>query len=119
MTILISSHLLGEVEKMVSHVGIILKGKMLFQGSLSNLHLFQQKGSRLFINTSDNETACKLLQDQHPQKDEENLSVAFHDITQVAGINRTLTRHGLDVYLLHPKKTDLEQLFIDLTSSQS
>jgi lantibiotic transport system ATP-binding protein len=119
MTILISSHLLGEVEKMVSHVGIIFKGKMLFQGSLSDLHLFQQKGSRLFINTSDNETAYKLLQDLHPVKEEETVSVAFHDVGQVAGINRTLTQNGLDVYLLHPKKTDLEQLFIDLTSSQS
>jgi ABC-type multidrug transport system ATPase subunit len=119
MTILISSHLLGEVEKMVSHVGIILKGKMIFQGPLSDLHLFQQKGSRLFINTSDNQVAYKLLHDQHPEKHEETVSVAFHDISQVAGINRTLTQHGLDVYLLHPKKTDLEQLFIDLTSSQS
>ena len=38
MTILISSHLLSEVEKMVSHIGIIYKGKMLFQGSLPELH---------------------------------------------------------------------------------
>ena len=61
MTILISSHLLGEVEKMVSHVGIIYKGKMLFQGSLPELHLFQQKGSKLLVNTSDNELAIKLF----------------------------------------------------------
>jgi lantibiotic transport system ATP-binding protein len=119
MTILISSHLLGEVEKMVTHVGIILKGKMIFQGSLPDLQLFQQKGARLFIHTSDNETAYKLLQDQRPEKEEQTLSIAFSDIGQVAGINRTLTQHGLDVYLLHPKKMDLEQLFIDLTSSQS
>ena len=119
MTILISSHLLGEVEKMVSHVGIIFKGKMLFQGSLSDLHLFQQKGSRLFINTSDNAAAYKILQDEHPEMGEETVTVAYHDIHQVAGINRRLTRHGLDVYLLHPKATDLEQLFIDLTSAQS
>src|SRR5215218_9845516 len=55
MTIVISSHLLAEVEKMVSHVGIIFKGKMIFQGPLSELHSFQQKGSRVFIKTSDNE----------------------------------------------------------------
>lgn len=119
MTILISSHLLAEVEKMVSHVGIILKGKMIFQGSLSDLHLFQQKGSKLFIATSDNDRAYKLLQDQRPEMDNGSIAVAFHDVAQVASINRTLTQHGLDVYLLHPKKTDLEQLFIDLTSSQS
>src|SRR5688572_2203756 len=55
MTIVISSHLLAEVEKMVSHVGIIYKGKMVFQGSLQELQVFQQKGSRLLIDTSDNE----------------------------------------------------------------
>jgi ABC-type multidrug transport system ATPase subunit len=119
MTILISSHLLGEVEKMVTHVGIILKGKMLFQGTLSDLHSFQQKGSRLLINTSDNEMACELLRGQQPEKGEENVSIAFHDLHQVATINRILTQHGLDVYLLCPQKNDLEQLFIDLTSSQS
>ena len=57
MTILISSHLLVEVEKMVSHVGIIYKGKMLFQGSMQELHQFQKKGSKLLIRTSDNEVA--------------------------------------------------------------
>ena len=116
MTIVISSHLLAEVEKMVTHVGIISKGKMIFQGSLPDLHLFQQKGSRVFINTSDNQVAFNILQDQGPHKNEETISVAFHDMKQVAEINRRLTQQGLDVYLLHPKKTDLEQLFIDLTS---
>ncbi|HEX8316383.1 MAG TPA: ATP-binding cassette domain-containing protein, partial [Flavisolibacter sp.] len=119
MTILISSHLLGEVEKMVSHVGIIFKGKMLFQGALSDLHSFQQKGSRLFINTSDNAAAYNLLQEHQPEIAGESFSVVFNDMFQVAAINRTLTHHDLDVYLLHPKQSDLEQLFIDLTSAQS
>ena len=119
MTILISSHLLGEVEKMVSHVGIIYKGKMLFQGPLSDLHSFQQKGSKLFIKTSNNNTAYSILQDHQPEVVGESLAVAFNDNDQVATINRTLTEHNLYVYLLHPKQSNLEQLFIDLTSSQS
>ncbi|MCG2615174.1 ABC transporter ATP-binding protein [Terrimonas sp. NA20] len=119
MTIVISSHLLGEVEKMVSHVGIILKGKMLFQGTLSDLQSFQRKGARLLINTSDNEKAFELLRDHQPEKAEENVSIAFHDLQQVANITRILTQHALDVYLVCPQKNDLEQLFIDLTSSQS
>ena len=119
MTILISSHLLGEVEKMVSHVGIIYKGKMLFQGSLAELHSFQQKGSRLLVKTSDNLTAVRLLKEHQPELAEENVSLLFKDAHQVAAINRTLTHHNLDVYLLQPKTNDLEQLFIDLTSAQS
>jgi lantibiotic transport system ATP-binding protein len=119
MTILISSHLLGEVEKMVSHVGIIFKGKMLFQGPLSELHSYQQKGSRLFIKTSDNKTAYNLLHEHHPEMVGETVSVAFNDVRQVATINKTLTSHDLDVYLLHPKESNLEQLFIELTTAQS
>lgn len=119
MTILISSHLLGEVEKMVSHVGIIYKGKMLFQGPLAELRSFQQKGSKLLVKTSDNLTAVKLLREHQPELAEETVSLAFRDAHQVAAINRTLTHHNLDVYLLQPKTNDLEQLFIDLTTSQS
>ncbi|HTH31629.1 MAG TPA: ATP-binding cassette domain-containing protein [Lacibacter sp.] len=118
MTVVISSHLLGEVEKMVSHVGIIFKGRLIFQGPLSELQSFQQKASRVLIKTSDNETTLKLLQEYEPERAGDAVSVPFESIQQVAAINRTLTSHNLDVYLLHPKESDLEQLFIDLTTTQ-
>jgi ABC-2 type transport system ATP-binding protein len=92
---------------------------MLFQGSLPELHQFQQKGSRLLINTSDNEVASKLLHELNPERAGASIAVPFHDINQVASINRILTQNNLDVYLLHPKENNLEQLFIDLTSAQS
>jgi ABC-2 type transport system ATP-binding protein len=117
MTIIISSHLLAEVEKMVSHVGIIFKGSMLFQGSLDELYLFQQQGSKLFINTSDNDVAFNLLHEYAPERSDDKLAVPFRNFEQVASINRTLTGNALDVYLLHPKENDLEQLFINLTSN--
>jgi ABC-type multidrug transport system ATPase subunit len=119
MTILISSHLLGEVEKMVSHLGIIYRGKMLFQGTLTELHKVQQNGSKLLINTSDNEAAMNLLQEYDPQMESDTISLLFHDQKQTAAIQRILTQNNIDVYLLQPKKNDLEQLFIDLTSAQS
>jgi len=106
------------VEKMVSHVGIIFKGKIIFQGPLSQLHSFQRKASRVFIKTSDNETTFRLLQEYQPEKAGEAVSVPFENINQVAAINRKLTSHNLDVYLLHPKESDLERLFIDLTTTQ-
>ena len=42
--ILISSHLLAEVEKIVSHVGIIFKGKMIFQGTAARAAFISAKG---------------------------------------------------------------------------
>ena len=119
MTILISSHLLSEVEKVASHIGIIYKGKMLFQGSLSELKSFQQKGSRLLINTSDNETASKLLQEYQPEREEGMIAIPLQDQKQVATIQKKLFLNNLDVYLLQPKANDLEHLFIDLIDTHS
>ncbi|MES2777877.1 MAG: ABC transporter ATP-binding protein [Bacteroidota bacterium] len=119
MTIVISSHLLSEVEKMVTHLGIIYKGKMLFQGSLPELHLFQRKGSRLLIDTSDNRIAMELLQEHSPDWTGGSISLPFRDSKQTASINRLLVQNQLDVHLLQPKENDLEQLFIDLTSDHS
>jgi ABC-type multidrug transport system ATPase subunit len=119
MTILISSHLLSEVEKMVSHVGIIFKGKMLFQGPLSELYWFRQKGSQLLIKTSNNEAALQLLQEYRPEREGDTLSILLQDKKQVAAIQRTLLLNDLEVYLLQPKENDLEQLFIDLIATHS
>ena len=119
MTILISSHLLTEVEKMVSHVGIIFKGKMLFQGTLKELHHFQQNKAKLLIDTSDNNAAISILKDYNPQRTEEILALPFTDLNQVAEVGRTIMSNGLELYLLQPKKQELEQLFIDLTSNES
>ena len=119
MTIVISSHLLAEVEKMVSHVGIIYKGELLFQGTLPELHSFQENGSKLLINTSDNEVALQLLQAYNPERVEDKISVSYVDQNQAAVIQRTLHQNNLDIYLLYPKGNDLEQLFIDLTSAKS
>ena len=119
MTIVISSHLLAEVEKMVSHVGIIYKGELLFQGTLPELHSFQEKGSKLLINTSDNEVALQVLQAYNPERVEDKISVSYVDQNQAAVIQRTLHQNNLDIYLLYPKGNDLEQLFIDLTSAKS
>ena len=116
MTIVVSSHLLNEVEKIVTDVGIIYKGKMIFQGSLPALHLFQQKRSRLIIDTSDNNRAIEVLQDRLPERSGDALSIAFEGPHQVALINRLLIEQGIDVYLLEPQKNNLEQLFIDLTT---
>ncbi|MDO9373096.1 MAG: ABC transporter ATP-binding protein [Ferruginibacter sp.] len=116
MTIIISSHILAEVEKMVTHLGIISKGKMLFQGSLKELPSLQQHQARLHVHTSDNEAAIRFLQEFKPARDRDRLLVEYTGIGQVAEINRILTRNELDVYLLHPKEHSLEQLFIDLTT---
>ena len=118
MTIIVSSHLLGEVEKMVSHVGIIVKGRLLFQGPLQHLHEVRQSKTKLILETSDNNAALHLLKNYRPLIIDQQVVLPYTDREQVADVARILGQHSLDLYLLQPKKPELEQLFIDLTSGK-
>lgn len=117
MTIIVSSHILSEIERMVTHVGIIFEGKMMFQGSLQELNVVQKKQLQLHINTSNNRAAIEILRAYEIGEHPDYVTVSFKDKDQIAEINRLLLKNNLDVYLLHPKEKNLEQLFIDLTSS--
>ena len=116
-TIFISSHLLAEIEKIATHVGIINKGKMLFQGSINELQSL--KTSQIIIETSDNQAALMLLQGKYPDvKLDLNVHIPFENIEQMGFINHFLIQNGLIVYSIYQQKKDLESLFLDITNSQ-
>jgi ABC-2 type transport system ATP-binding protein len=118
VTILVSSHILAEIEKMASHVGIIHKGKFLFQGTLQELQHMKAKESQLQVATSNNDAALQLLQSQFKvERQNGHLVLPFTSKQESARINRTLMESGLEVHHLHAQQTNLEQLFIDLTSN--
>jgi len=119
MTIVISSHILSEVEKMVSHLGIIYKGKMMFQGTLPELQSLRQKDARLLVKTSDNAAAHRLLSAYGPQVAGDAISVHFSSHNDIAAIGRSLVQANLDLFLLQPEENNLEQLFINLTTEAS
>lgn len=118
VTIIVSSHILAEIEKMATHVGIIHKGRFLFQGTLSELQQMKNKESQLQVATNNNDTALQLLQSQYKvERHNGHLVLPFTSKEVTAHINRTLVESGLEVHHLHAQQTNLEQLFIDLTSN--
>jgi ABC-2 type transport system ATP-binding protein len=117
VTILVSSHILAEVEKMATHLGIIHHGKLLFQGTLPQLHQLQTKTRSLLIETTNNKVAADMLKEQYPVTfSNGHIVLPYTNHTDTAIINRTLMQGGIDVYLLQPQQADLEQLFIDITT---
>ncbi|HEX2848751.1 MAG TPA: ABC transporter ATP-binding protein, partial [Chitinophagaceae bacterium] len=117
-TVIVSSHILNEVEKMATHLGIIHKGRMLFQGPLQELQQMKTRQSMLEIETNDNTRALTLLSPQYTVQQKENLLLLpYSDKQQTAGITQLLVKEGLDVYAIHPRQSDLEQLFIEITSN--
>jgi ABC-2 type transport system ATP-binding protein len=118
VTIIVSSHILAEVEKMASHVGIIHKGKLLFQGTLPELQNLKNKQSFIQLDTSDNDAAERLLKAEEAVVQNGQVVLPFRNKETTAMINRKLMEHNIDVYLLQPQQNDLEQLFIDITSDK-
>ncbi|AEE51487.1 ABC transporter ATP-binding protein [Haliscomenobacter hydrossis] len=119
ITILISSHLLAEIEKLVSHVGIIHKGQLLFQGTLQDLIQKQQESSSLKLSTNDNARALHILQSSYPEAQQQNGKLALPPLAnaQIAAVNRQLLQHGLEVYHLAIEQNDLESIFMELVNN--
>jgi ABC-2 type transport system ATP-binding protein len=116
ITILVSSHLLSEIEKLVSHLGIINKGRLVFQGRLEELSQQQNKFSRLCIATNDNERAATIILQSGltGQIEGEKIFLPIPSKEQIAELNFNLTKAGLSVYELQVNRVDLETIFIDL-----
>lgn len=115
VTILVSSHILSEVEKMATHVGIILRGRIIFEGSMRELH--QRTRSKLIVRTSDNQKAAQLLDHCAFDQAGGTIAVPFVDEFHSGLIVRTLVENQIDVFQLHPVANDLEQTFLELTSN--
>lgn len=117
-SVLVSSHILNEIERMATHVGIIHRGKMLFQGTLRELQEMKTGSATLEIETSDNAKALSLLRDKHNvEQRETKLLLPYMSKDETAALNELLVNAGVKVYALHPQQSDLEQLFLDITST--
>lgn len=116
MTILVSSHLLAEIEKMVTHVGIINKGKLIFQGTMGELHEAQHQQSYMCFETGNVEKSKQVLKTNGIQFQQEGnqLHMPVLERELIASINKQLVEEDIQVYQISIVKNDLESIFIDL-----
>ncbi|CAI8718614.1 Bacitracin transport ATP-binding protein BcrA [Brevibacillus sp. IT-7CA2] len=118
MTVLLSSHLLSEIEQVATSIGIIHGGKLLFQGSMAQLQRNSQP--HVWMKTQDNEKARKVLQDMEfsPSLQDGYLVMEGMGEREVAQTNRALIMAGLDVYRIEEHKKSLESIFLSLTGKE-
>jgi lantibiotic transport system ATP-binding protein len=118
LTILISSHLLSEIEKLVTHLGIIHKGSLLFQGTLEDLHLRQKLGAEIHIETSQNHQSADIIAalGYSPRLVNGQIIMPVVEKHILASLNKKLVEEGIDIYQLTTVKNDLESIFIDLVN---
>lgn len=117
ITILISSHLLTEIEKLVTDIGIINNGTMLFQGSLKGLIEHQKQASSLIFRVNNNEIALKTMLNHNLNPvlmDNNTIKLPIISNDLIAEINRQLVTQNIDVYGISTIENDLETIFMHL-----
>jgi len=115
-TILVSSHLLSEIEKVATHVGILGKGKLLFQGTIDELRRCRQEELSVRISTSDNSEAMRAIATEGVEARLADGEIVLPPLTgeRIAALNRQLIACNLDVYEIRTVRNDLETIFLNL-----
>ena len=119
LTVLMSSHLLTEVEQLCNRVGIIHDGHLLYEGSPDTL---LAPISRFHVRVNDLPAASELLTRETGLTVSQNGSGFLRidaDPERIPGVNALLVAHGINVYELTPVRESLEEAFLRLTTDDS
>ncbi len=118
-TVLLSSHLLNEVELTCDRVGVIAKGKLVAEGTVDELRA-RSGGIELLVRATPLDQARRLLESvlkpEQVRLDGGALVLSV-DPSQAASINRRLVAGGVDVSELRVSEQSLEDVFLQLTEN--
>ena len=117
-TIVLSSHLLDEVEKTCDHVAIVDRGRVVVQGSIAEL---RGDSELVVLVTADDITRARRVLAEHPavtrvDDDGFTLALSLLDAGAVADVNARLVGAGIAVSRLEPQQASLERRFLEITT---
>jgi ABC-2 type transport system ATP-binding protein len=121
MTVLLSSHLMPEVEELCNRVAIVRSGAIVYEGAIAELK--QTAGSTYHLRTTDDARALAVCEAQRgivePRRAEDG-GVAFGapDEDAVAELSVALVEAGALIRSLVPQTASLEDLFFKLTEDE-
>jgi ABC-type multidrug transport system ATPase subunit len=115
-TVMLSSHLMGEVEQVTDRVGVIRAGSLVAEGTVEEL----RGRAGLRVRAEPRARAADLIR-ALPAVDEvasvDGLLDVTVDTSRAAAINRLLVEAGIAVSELYAQRASLEHVFLELTSS--
>ncbi|MCI8767922.1 ATP-binding cassette domain-containing protein [Schaedlerella sp.] len=121
MTVLVSSHLLSEIDQMATHVGIIDRGVLIFQNDLASLH--HHSRARIRLRTTDDGQAFRLLKKARlpvaASKDGSGLFLHSVEDSCVLRCGHLLTDQKIGILRLEEMQMSLEEIFLNLTGKQA
>lgn len=117
MTVMVSSHLLSEIDQMAANVGIISRGELVFQDSLSTLHEKSRPG--IALRTLNNEAAVKILEEQGVSCRTQDGYLLLSKLAdkELAGYISLLFDRHIGVVRIEERRESLEDIFLELTGT--
>ncbi|WP_278379673.1 ABC transporter ATP-binding protein [Chryseobacterium arthrosphaerae] len=117
-TIFLSSHILSELEKTATHIGIIEGGKMIFQGTKNEL--LNQVEREVTLKVDQPEKALSILQESFSAmlNSSGKISVKITDDKSFNTLLKSLIQNGIEIYDTESQSSNLEQIFINLISKK-
>lgn len=115
-TVLISSHVLGELEKIATHYGVIRRGRIIMEISKEEM----DNRARVFtsLKASDNEGAYKLLLSVYPDVRRDGEYIRVYNVENTEEIVERLLGAGFDVVEIKKNKIGLEEYYVELMSGK-
>jgi ABC-2 type transport system ATP-binding protein len=119
MTVLLSSHLMNEVEDLCNRVAIIRSGAIVYEGAIADLK--RAAGMSYRLKTTDDERALAVLRAQpgivDAARDEagDGLRFSAPEPDAAAQLSRALIESGALIVSMAPQSATLEDLFFSLT----
>ncbi|GAB3457919.1 ABC transporter ATP-binding protein [Streptomonospora sediminis] len=116
ITVMVSSHLLGEIDRTATVLGILGNGRMLFQGTRDQL--FARSIPDVLIDTSDPERAGALAARWQATRNGATVRVPGLDHATTARMVSHLVREDVDIFEVRRDTQSLEDVFMNLTGGQ-
>jgi ABC-2 type transport system ATP-binding protein len=117
-TVLLSSHLLGEVEQICDRVGVIQKGKLVTEGTVDQLRGDVTLRVRAQPLSQARDTLERLLGRDAVAIEDDTLRLKV-DSARAPEITRTLVAAGVEVIEVRTGERSLEEAFLELTGDES
>jgi len=120
-TIMISSHILSELEEICDHIGIIEHGRLVFSGTLEEILSRLGIQSKVRVRVANNQDKAVELLTALPQIRQvqvfgDYIAVTFREGKDGDGIiARTLVNADLDIVSIQPERLKLDDAFLQLT----
>jgi ABC-2 type transport system ATP-binding protein len=112
-TVLVSSHLLAEVDQLCTRVGVMDRGRLVLQADLATL---RSPTGRVEVRTADPARAATLLDGRVEARDADRLLVRHPD---PAGLNAELVSAGVPVTEIRPQRQTLEEVVLGVTTGSA